>query len=171
MPVKKSVGAAKAPAKKPTSAVERALVEGYRSGLEEKIAADIAREGYPVHFECLKLPFVQPATKRTYTPDFPLLWNGIVVETKGRFLTSDRQKHKMLKEQYPDLDIRFVFSNSKTKLSKGSPTSYGMWCEQYGFQYADKAIPAAWLAEPPEPKRMAALSAIAVFPKPTKQGA
>lgn len=170
MVAKKLVGARKAPAKPKPSPVERALVEGYRSGLEEKIAEEIQREGFPLHFECLKLPFVQPATKRTYTPDFPLLWNGVIVETKGRFMTADRQKHKMIRDQFPDLDIRFVFSNSKTKLSKGSPTSYGAWCEQNGFKYADKSIPAEWLREPPEPARMAALKAIAVFSKPSKQG-
>lgn len=158
----KKAGARKALAtKKTTSPADRALVEGYRSGLEEKIAADLAKGGHPVTFESFKIPFKQPEAKRTYTPDFSLP-NGIIVETKGRFLTADRQKHKWVKEQHPALDIRFVFSSSKTKLSKGSPTTYGMWCEQYGFQFADKTIPQAWLQEPDDPIRMAAITAIAI---------
>ncbi len=102
---------------------------------------------------------------RHYTPDFPLR-NGIIVETKGRFVTEDRVKHKLIKEQHPDLDIRFLFSNSRTKLSKGSPTTYGMWCTKHGFDYADKTIPQAWLDEPPEERRMKALAAVAI---PTKK--
>ena len=142
------------------------VINGYRSGLEEKIAADLERAGVKVQFETIKIPFTPPLKTRTYTPDFPLE-NGIIVETKGRFLTADRQKHKNIKAEHPDLDIRFVFSNSRAKLSKGSKTTYGMWCEQYGFRYADKSIPEDWLNEPPEPRRLAAIAAIAV-PKKRK---
>lgn len=41
-----------------------------------------------------------------------------------------------------------MFSNSKTRISKGSPTTYAAWCEKNGFRYADKFIPQAWLIEP-----------------------
>jgi ribosomal protein S8 len=159
MAIKKAAGARKAPAK--TTAAARALVEGYRSGLEAKIANQLEKAGYVAHFETLKIPFTQPVKPRSYTPDFPLE-NGIVIETKGRFMSDDRVKHKLIKDQYPDLDIRFVFSNSRTKLSKGSLTTYGAWCTKHGFKYADTSIPIAWLEEPPEETRMNALAAIAV---------
>jgi hypothetical protein len=45
------------------------------------------------------------------------------------------------------LDIRFVFNYSKSRISKKSSTTYAMWCEKHGFQYADKSIPAEWLKE------------------------
>jgi hypothetical protein len=93
--------------------------------------------------------FTEPSKARTYTPDFKLP-NGIIVETKGRFVTADRQKHLLVKAQHPDLDIRFVFSNSRARISKGSPTSYAMWCDKNGFRYADKFIPQAWLIETKE---------------------
>jgi hypothetical protein len=32
-----------------------------------------------------------------------------------------------------------------------------MWCEKYGFLFADKSIPEAWLKEPYSPERWAAL--------------
>jgi len=83
---------------------------------------------------------------RTYTPDF-LLPNGIIIESKGRFVAADRKKHLLVKQQHPDLDIRFVFTNSKAKISKGSKTSYGDWCDKNGFLYADKLIPEGWLNE------------------------
>lgn len=69
------------------------------------------------------------------------------METKGRFITEDRKKHLLVKAQHPELDIRFVFSNSRARISKTSATTYGAWCERYGFAYADKKVPEGWLKE------------------------
>ena len=69
------------------------------------------------------------------------------IESKGRFLTADKQKHILLRKQYPELDLRFVFSNSKTRISKKSRTTYAMWCQKHGFKYADKFIPESWIKE------------------------
>lgn len=93
-----------------------------------------------------KIKYIEPAKNRTYTPDF-ILPNGIIVETKGRFVTADRQKHLLIKAQHPELDIRFVFSNSKSRISKLSATTYAMWCEKNGYLFADKLIPKEWLKE------------------------
>lgn len=153
------MGARKAPAA--TNPRARALAHGYRSGLEDQLADWLRSKGQDFTYETFKIPFKQPETARSYTPDFALP-NGIIVETKGMFQTADRQKHKWIKAQHPHLDIRFVFSNSRAKLSKGSPTSYGMWCEQYGFLYADKLIPQEWLDEPFDHVRADAIAAIAV---------
>ena len=121
-------------------------VTAYRSGLEEKIAAQLEAAGIPVAFEQYKLKYVVPAREATYTPDF-VLRNGIIVESKGIFDVEDRKKHLLIREQHPDLDIRFVFSSSRAKLYKGSKTSYAEWCEKNDFQFADKLIPSAWLRE------------------------
>ena len=133
--------------KKPLSVRQVALKHGFRSGLEDKIAENLTNLGIPFEYEKLVIGYIQPAKDRKYTPDFVLLNNSIIIESKGRFITADRQKHLMIKEQYPDLDIRFVFSNSKAKLSKLSQTTYGMWCDKHGFKYADKDIPLTWLKE------------------------
>lgn len=135
-----------------------ALLHGFRSGLEEKAAAQIAAAGLPVLYEQTKVHYVWPEQACTYTPDFPLI-NGIIIETKGRFLTEDRQKQKHIKAQYPDLDVRFVFSNANARLTKTSKTTYSAWCEKYGFRWAHKIIPASWLAEAPCMKRLRALHA------------
>lgn len=97
-------------------------------------------------YESFKIHFVEPAKKRSYMPDFKLP-SGIIIETKGRFLTADRQKHLLVKAQHPELDIRFVFSSSKTKIAKRSPTTYADWCRKNGFQFADKTAPEEWLKE------------------------
>jgi hypothetical protein len=132
---------------KPLSRRARALKAGYRSGLEETVAKQIAAMGVTVEYETKKIHFLQPSQARTYTPDF-YLPNGIIVETKGRFLPEDRKKHLWIQEQYPNLDIRFVFTNPHGKLYKGSPTTYAKWCDKHGFTYAKSLIPNEWFSEP-----------------------
>jgi hypothetical protein len=127
--------------------IAHGIANGYRSGLEDKVAEQLSAAGLPVEYETLTIHYTKPVKASRYRPDF-VMPNGIIIETKGRFLTADRQKHKLIKDQHPLLDIRFVFSRSLTKLSKASKTSYAAWCEQYGFQYADKLIPKAWINEP-----------------------
>ena len=119
---------------------------GFRSGLEERIAEQLDKAGVEYTYEQVKLNYIKPASKHVYTPDF-VLANGIIVETKGRFLLADRQKHILVKKHNPTLDIRFVFSNSKARISKTSTTTYASWCEKNGFKYADKTIPQEWLDE------------------------
>lgn len=119
---------------------------GFRSGLEERIAEQLDKAGVEYEYEKLKLKYIKPASTHLYTPDF-VLANGIIVETKGRFLANDRQKHILVKRHNPTLDIRFVFSNSKARITKTSRTTYAAWCEKNGFKYADKTIPQEWIDE------------------------
>ena len=114
-----------------------------RSGLEEKIAAQIEEAGVAYEYETLKLAYSIP---HTYTPDF-ILENGIIVEGKGLFDSVDRTKHLAVKKQYPHLDIRFVFTRSSSPLYKGSSSTYASWCQKHGFLFADKTIPEEWLKE------------------------
>jgi hypothetical protein len=132
---------------KPKTAKQVGLLYGFRSGLEEAIAGTLTSKGVGFTFEELVIPYVKPERPAKYTPDF-VLENGIIIESKGRFLTEDRQKHLLIQKQHPLLDIRFVFSNSRTKISKRSSTTYADWCRKNGFQFADKEIPDSWLKEP-----------------------
>jgi hypothetical protein len=122
------------------------LRAGYRSGLEQDTAKFLKKRRIGFTYEEMKIKWIDPKIK-TYTPDF-VLDNGIIIETKGRFISPDRAKHLAVRNQHPELDIRFVFTNSKSKLYKGSKTTYGMWCNKYDFKYADRYIPEAWLKEP-----------------------
>lgn len=115
-----------------------------RSGLEDKIAAQLLEAGMGYEYEKLKVPYSIP---HTYNPDF-ILENGIIIEGKGLFTSEDRTKHLAVKKQHPNLDVRFVFSRSASPLYKGSKSTYATWCEKNGYPYADKLIPVAWLAEP-----------------------
>jgi hypothetical protein len=122
-----------------------ALKHGYRSGLEIKIKDYLKENNVPFKYEKVKIEW-EDLMYRTYTPDF-LLENGIIIEVKGRFTSDDRRKHLAVKKQHPNLDIRFVFENSRRKLSKGAKTTYGQWCEKHGFQYYDRIIPQEWIKE------------------------
>ena len=124
---------------------QAAKKHGYRSGLEEQLDDTLKERGIDGQYEQHKVSYTKPATNHTYTPDFRLP-NGIFIETKGRFVLADRQKHILIKQQNPKLDIRFVFQNSKNKIRKGSNTTYADWCIKHGFLYADKNIPAEWFA-------------------------
>lgn len=128
----------------------------YRSGLEKVIGDDLDVRCPGYTYEGHSIWYQQPVLIRSYTPDY-VLPNGIVIEAKGRFLTADRQKHKWLVRCWPDLDIRFVFSNELTRIGPRSPTTYRMWCEKYGFQCASKLVPDAWIQELPEHTRLTAL--------------
>ena len=124
---------------------KRAMAAGYRSGLEETTAENLKERGISFTYEEDKIKWLD-SKERTYTPDF-VLENGIIIETKGRFVSADRRKHKEIKKQYPTKDIRFVFSNSRAKLYKGAKSSYGDWCDKEGFLYSDKVIPEEWTKE------------------------
>ena len=121
------------------------LAQGFRSGLEEKIAAQLRLAGINPCYESRKLPYRVEET-HNYTPDFPVT-QSLIIETKGRFQTADRMKMLKIKAQYPDIEFRFVFTNSKARISKASQTTYARWCEKNGFKYADKLIPTEWIEE------------------------
>lgn len=131
-------------ARKSTNKRSIAKAKGFRSGLEESIQTILHNLGVDGEYEKHKINYIKPSTSHKYTPDFKLP-NGIFIETKGRFVLADQQKHLLIKQQYPELDIRFVFQNSKAKLRKGSKTTYADWCIKHGFLYTDKTIPTDWL--------------------------
>jgi hypothetical protein len=129
---------------------------GFRSKFEVIINDQLAKSGVKYSYEgdLGTIWYVQPEVHRRYISDF-LLENGIIIEVKGLFDIDDRKKHVLIKKQYPVLDVRFVFMSDKTKINKGSKTSYGDWCESNGFTYAVKVLPASWLKERKSPEERA----------------
>jgi hypothetical protein len=88
----------------------------YRSGLEVEAAAYLKDRQKIVAYEKLKIEW-EDLKYRTYTPDFELD-NGIIIEMKGLFSAADRRKHIEIQRQHPTLDIRFVFSNARSSLTR-----------------------------------------------------
>ena len=115
----------------------------YRSKFEVRVAADLGKR--KVGFQYEKVSFDYVPKIRNYTPDFYLPESKIYIETKGRLTTNDRVKHLLIKDQYPDLDIRFVFVNADNKISRTSKTTYANWCDRHKFLWAESLVPMEWL--------------------------
>ena len=121
-------------------------INGYRSGFENKVASALSEQSISFEYEVTQIEYIKPQTRTKCTVDFTLP-NGILIETKGRWTTEDRKKHLLIKDQHPNLDIRFVFQNPKGKIRKGSKTTYADYCDKHGILWADKEIPNEWLLE------------------------
>ena len=130
----------------------------YRSDLERKIAKSLHQRGVNHEYETERIPYTVPAVVKHYTPDFIITTKSrkkIYVEAKGIWDAADRKKHLLLQAQRPELDIRFVFSNSNNRISKLSRVTYGDICMGRGrgqysgvcWKYSDKRIPKEWLEE------------------------
>jgi len=124
---------------------EKARAKGFRSGLEQTVAKQIKQGKHKLRYETIKIKWVDFSI-RSYTPDF-ILDNGIILEAKGFWSPEDRRKHTEIKKQHEELDIRFVFENSRRKIRKGSKTTYGDWCIKKDIKFCDKTIPRGWLKE------------------------
>ena len=119
----------------------------FRSKFEETVYEDLSHREIKMEYEPFKIGYTVPEMYKKYTPDF-VLDNGIIIEAKGFWSTSDRRKHVEIKQQYPELDIRLVFENSNRKIRKGSSTSYAMWCDKNNIVFCDKGIiPAKWFTD------------------------
>ena len=123
---------------------KNAIKHGYRSGFEHKVADQLSENKINFEYEKTTIDYIKPETQHSYTIDFTLP-NGILVETKGRWVIEDRKKHLLIKKQHPELDIRIVFQNAKTKIRKGSKTTYGDYCDKHGIIWAEKNVPESWL--------------------------
>ena len=116
----------------------------YRSKFEQRIAQDLRKRGVAFQYETLKIPYTRK--DGIYNPDF-ILPNGIIIEAKGVLSQPDRVKMLLVKDQHPQLDIRFVFQRAANKINKKSKTTYSMWAEKHGFPWAEALIPVRWLKE------------------------
>ena len=110
-----------------------AIKHGFRSGLENTVNDMLKENNKSFSYESEKISYIQPQTKHNYTPDFVLNkidGNKMYVETKGRWVKTDRLKFDLIFQQYSDIDIRFVFQNPNAKLYKGSKTTYAQYCDK-----------------------------------------
>ena len=115
---------------------------GKRSTFEANLCSDMDSRGLTYSYEPND---AQLGYMLEYIPDF-MLPNGIIVEAKGWFDSTDRTKMLRVKQANPTRDIRFVFM-SDNKINPGSKLRYSDWCTKHGFKYAFKTIPESWWNE------------------------
>ena len=123
--------------------------KGHKSGLETKINEQLRIQGIDGEYEKHEVSYTIKASHHTYKPDFKLP-NGIYIESKWWFLPEDRKKHLLIKEQHPQMDLRFILQSPNGKIYKGSKTTYAQWCDKHGFKWASKQIPQIWIEETPK---------------------
>ncbi len=117
---------------------------GYRSGFEHRVAQQLEAAGVKYEYEPKDGILEYRVNElRKYLPDFRLP-GGVLVECKGRLTAADRKKLKLVKEAWPQLDIRLVFQYNN-KLNPRSKTRYSDWAEKHGFPWALREVPAEWL--------------------------
>ena len=114
----------------------------YKSGLEEQVAKLLEGLGVSYEYESCKVPYT---IQHNYHPDF-ILPNHVHLEAKGYWSAPDRRKIAAVKKDNPDLDLRMVFQAPYNKISKGSKTTYAIWCEKHDIPWTSfQDIPLDWL--------------------------
>lgn len=105
-----------------------------RSKLEMKFEEILKESLADYTYETQIIPYVVPESKHKYIVDFSTN-NGIQWEVKGWLSDhQERQKYLLVKQQHPDVDLRFVFDNTE-KLCGGTKYTHKTWCEKNGFKY------------------------------------
>jgi hypothetical protein len=103
----------------------------------------------PWTYETEKIKYIIPESNHVYTVDFTFN-NKILVEGKGRLSDyAERKKYELIKEQYPDIDLRFIFDNINKPCGKVKMT-HGQWATKNGFQFCsvkDTDTIQQWLKE------------------------
>jgi len=105
---------------------------GKRSRLEEQFSKILSDAGSVESYESDKIKYVVPASSHTYLIDFTLP-NKIAIECKG-FLrdVDERRKYELIKEQHPELDLRFVFAEPAKKITR-TKMNHADWANKVGF--------------------------------------
>ena len=111
----------------------------FRSGLEQRIADNLAKRKCEYEYEPMSVAYF---VTHKYKPDF-VLPNGVIVEAKGYFRYKEQRMHRSIKEQHPELDIRFVFSNVNSRV-QGSRLTCANWCKKHNFLYSEEIVPHEW---------------------------
>lgn len=114
----------------------------HRSKYECAVAHHLLEAGVEFGYEDERLIYMLP---KVYVPDFTLA-SGVIVEAKGYFPPSDRQKMEAVIRDNPDRDIRMLFQNARSKIRKGSKTTIGAWCDRRDIKWAEgPEVPEDWV--------------------------
>ena len=113
---------------------------GKRSTFEASLVSDMEARGLAFEYEPKDAHL---GYMLEYIPDF-ILPNGIIVEAKGWFDSTDRTKMLRVKRANPEKDIRFIFM-ANNKINPKSKTRYTDWCLKHGFVcHVGRSIPEEW---------------------------
>jgi len=175
---RKRVDPAKAEARKAQKSL--LISKGVDSGLELSCMEDLKAREIAAVREPFTVPYQLPTSH--YTPDALLLHNWILIETKGRWVGSDRTKLKLVLKQHPALWIGHLFENARRPIKavklkgmsdedRAKLTTYGSYCDKAKWPWAESRkgiVPQEWIDIPYCPEREAAVRALLGIPKNAK---
>lgn len=121
--------------------------DDYKSDFERIFCKTLETRHIDFGYETEKINY---KVERTYNPDVILQKQDgsiMYLELKGFFDKASQNKMKWVKQTNPELDIRMIFMDSSKKIHKGAKMDYAGWCRKYGYKFADKNIPSAWVRE------------------------
>lgn len=105
-----------------------------RSKLELKFEEILIANQTEYDYEVTVIPYTVPQSNHKYIVDFSTN-NGIQWEVKGWLSDhQERQKYLLVKQQHPNIDLRFVFDNC-SKLVGGSKLTHAQWATKHGFKF------------------------------------
>ena len=113
------------------------MANKYKSKFESNFARSLSAQKVKFGYEVKKFPFVQPAKKRNYTPDFFIPEADLFVECKGKLTKEERDKLLWIRETYPELSLVICFMRARNYIRKGSKTTYADWATAEGFEWYD----------------------------------
>lgn len=88
----------------------------------------------PWAYEVSKVKYVVPESNHTYTVDFTV--GNILLEGKGRLADfAERRKYELIKQQHPNIDLRFIFGDPNKIVGGTKKTTHADWAIKNGFQY------------------------------------
>lgn len=107
-----------------------------RSKLETRFDDLLQEYQIEYEYEVTKIPYKIPESQHTYLVDFTVMPN-VLCEVKGYLSDhTERKKYLLLKEQHPELDLKFIFESGK-KLCGGTKYSHAEWATKHGFDWAE----------------------------------
>jgi phytoene dehydrogenase-like protein len=117
---------------------------------EARVISDLDERGVAYQYEPEKLAYY---VLRHYIPDLAVHTSvgTMIVELKGYFRQDAQRKMKAVKEQHPELDVRFVFQKAEAtvqgakKRKDGSKMTCAEWADRNGFTWAEGTVPKEWL--------------------------
>jgi len=128
-------------------------IDNLRNPLEASVYKALkARQkagGYSFTYEQDKIKYTPPSKPKDYIPDFVIEFpsgHKRYIEVKGYLRPEDMKKMRLVKEQYPEYDIR-IFFHKDNKLSSKTQMRYSDWSQKHGFIYAIGVIPQEWFYE------------------------
>lgn len=82
--------------------------------------------------------------KLKYTPDF-FLGNGIILEAKGYLDAPTRERHRLMRDQHPGLDLRLVFQKNNVIKQTKKKERYSDWATRLEIPFCVGMPPKDWL--------------------------